>query len=166
MFFQVRIFILNRANYLPSLFDENKSKHPKRVKQKISMLHLHLWNRMKNDIIFLILSIYLLYDHNLMINNRRMPLFSVLMLRKKYWKMARTLGWSLTLKVWIQMTPSASFPMRRASLCYFTWRLCLGVQVRVETYTVLFLNSCIYTKKHVLPFNGQFCFVEWGRKYE
>lgn len=97
--------------------------------------------RKKNDIIFLILStifvFYLLYDHNLMINNRRMPLFSVLMLRKKYWKMARTLGWSLTLKVWIQMTPSASFPMRRASLCYSTWRLCLGVQVRVETYTVL-----------------------------
>lgn len=128
---------------------------------------------MKNDIIFQILStifvFYLLYDHNLMINNRRMPLFSVLMLRKKYWKMARTLGWSLTLKVWIQMTPSASFPMRRASLCYSTWRLCLGVQVRVETYTVLniyFKYIFIYTKKHVLPFNGQFCIVEWGRKYE
>lgn len=30
----------------------------------------------------------------------------------------------------------------------------------------IFLKSCIYTKKHVLPFNGQFCFVEWGRKYE
>lgn len=141
MFFQVSISILNRANYLPSLFDETKSKHPKRVKQKIFSFILHLWNRMKNDIIFLILStifvFYLLYDHNLMINNRRMPLFSVLMLRKKYWKMARTLGWSLTLKVWIQMTPSASFPMRRASLCCSTWRLCLGVQVRVETYTVL-----------------------------
>lgn len=141
MFFQVRIFILNRANYLPLLFDENKSKHPKRVKQKISMLHFTPMKQNEKWYYFSILStifvFYLLYDHNLMINNRRMPLFSVLMLRKKYWKMARTLGWSLTLKVWIQMTPSASFPMRRASLCYFTWRLCLGVQVRVETYTGL-----------------------------
>lgn len=51
--------------------------------------------------------------------------------------MVHTLGWSLTSKVWILMTPSASFPMRKASLCYSTWRHCLGVQVRIGIEAVL-----------------------------